>query len=562
MSWLYRARRYPRSQSQPSGIELVVPRQLAALEERAVQSEKSRVLMVVLNDIVRDGRVLKSAAAAAAAGLDVTVLGRVPNTDPDQTRQEARVGDVTIVRVPVSLVLTSEGPRSPAPVRLRHAISSALGFRNQQAFLYATHLRKRRERTWRTLAAKARNEGGTTISTRMRSRFYGELIRADHRIWDARRRIFAAPRREPKWSELLTTIADFDYAFSAEIERHKPDLIHAHDFTAIAIVGASVQRMRAAGHPVRWLYDAHEYVPGIALPSRSMIRAYTEMEREWIHDADAVITVGPLLAEEMSTNLGLPQTPQIVLNCPLEASFGAASEPSIRDAIGLSSNERLIVYSGGVSKARGVDTVVRALPYLPDHHFAIVVADTTTPVMSDLLDLAIELGVSDRVHTAPFVPQHEITTYLSTADIAAHTLTHWGNHEVALPNKLFEYIHAGLPIAVSDVQAMSEFVQKEGIGKVFVSEDARSFAEAIRAIEADYDRLLKSVRRPALRGQYRWETQSATLLSVYGKLLGRDLSVPSGDSISRELGTVDKCVLGLEQDSAAEPSTNAQSETP
>ena len=77
------------------------------------------------------------------------------------------------------------------------------------------------------------------------------------------------------------------------IERFQPDVIHANDVKTIYTAATAAARLRNRGHSVRWLYDAHEYVPGVDWPTPRTMRGYPDLEREFIHRAHAVVTVYP-----------------------------------------------------------------------------------------------------------------------------------------------------------------------------------------------------------------------------------------------------------------------------
>jgi glycogen synthase len=88
-------------------------------------------------------------------------------------------------------------------------------------------------------------------------------------------------------------------------------------------------------------------------------------------------------------------------------------------------------------------------------------------------------------------------------------------------------MHARLPLVVSDVRAMADFVTELGIGEVYVADDPESLAAAAGKVLADRERYAKALDDPELLQRYSWEQQEATLRTVYGRLLGRDLDPPS-----------------------------------
>ncbi|HEY9407934.1 MAG TPA: glycosyltransferase, partial [Jiangellaceae bacterium] len=134
---------------------------------------------------------------------------------------------------------------------------------------------------------------------------------------------------------------------------------------------------------------------------------------------------------------------------------------------------------------------------------------------------AEQAGVADRVHFVDPVGSDDVVAFLSTADIGVHPM-HGGipNHEMALPNKLFEYLHAGLPLVVTDLQVLGAFVREHGIGQTFPSEDAEGLAAAVSKVIDDLSSYQQAVSDPELRATFTWERQADVLRQVYDELLG------------------------------------------
>jgi glycosyltransferase involved in cell wall biosynthesis len=120
------------------------------------------------------------------------------------------------------------------------------------------------------------------------------------------------------------------------------------------------------------------------------------------------------------------------------------------------------------------------------------------------------------------VPSVTVPSYLSQADVAVSPiLPISASYDLALPNKLFEFLHAGLPIAVSDCKAMAAFVAEHGLGRSFRAGDAADLAASVRAILADPPRPDTS----ALRREFSWQAQETRLVAAYADLVD-GLSAP------------------------------------
>lgn len=164
------------------------------------------------------------------------------------------------------------------------------------------------------------------------------------------------------------------------------------------------------------------------------------------------------------------------------------------------------------------------MPQLPGVHFAIVcVPHNQTRAVVELRDLAEDLDVVDRVHFLDPVGPSEVSGFLASADMGIHPMVHFGSHEFALPNKLFEYLHAGLPLAVSDCRALSQFVAANRLGAVFTAEDATSCAAAVRDVLDRKDALSRRIADDGeLLAPFDWRRQAENLRDVYRGLVGRE----------------------------------------
>lgn len=504
---------------------------------------RARVAMIVGNDVTADTRVKKTAASLARHGYDVTVLA----LSPSGSRTETSMGDVRIVRLPVPFVLRDRRRRRRELTRPR------LGYASKEQYVAAKRRSKVAEREFLAYAGRQRakleqveRRAHPVLSTLERQRMES-VLKARHLVVKVRGEVVRRrqarregsnsshdPRRGiqfplliksrlmavgARWRQVLPQIDDYELSFGPELDAIRPDVIHAHDVHMIGIAERAAARARLHGRQVRWIYDAHEYVPGLPQYTARQLAAFVDLEREYISRADRIITVSDPIADELVRSFGLPRRPTVVMNVPFVTPVDEGS-PSVRRAAGVSEDAPLLVYSGGVSRNRGLHTIVEALPLLPDTHLALVVKGGSKYV--DLLRrMADALGCSNRLHVVPFVDPDHVVAYLSSATAAVSALTHYGNHEVALPNKLFDYLHAQLPVLVSDVKAMACFTRRHGVGEVFRAEDPVSFAEAATKVLSDPDRYIKALEeQPDLLSEHSWQSQERALLDLYRDLLG------------------------------------------
>ncbi len=304
-------------------------------------------------------------------------------------------------------------------------------------------------------------------------------------------------------------------AVTPEALRFSPDVIHAHDYTALPVAAALVDLLKLQGKTVSLVYDAHEYVPGVAHLTKPLAALYTKEERKNSRLSSAVLSVSEPMNELLMEHLQITTRPIIVANDPLVAGQQASSK-NLRSDCGITPEVPLMVYSGAVAPQRGVQTALAALRQMPGVHLALI-ANPGNQSVKDLLASAPDLA--DRFHVVPYVPNAELVSYLSSADIGLIPLLHRLNHEISLITKFGEYMQAKLPILVSDVKTMAAEVEKLGNGEVFMAEDIQGFVVAAKKILSDPSKY-RSKYTDAVLAQRTWERQGEVLVSTYNHIAG------------------------------------------
>jgi glycosyltransferase involved in cell wall biosynthesis len=308
-----------------------------------------------------------------------------------------------------------------------------------------------------------------------------------------------------------------------------PRVIHTFDAAAIGLGHDFRDRLRAEGKGTAWFHDFPEYTAGHRFADSGAVGAPEDaewrrvvLEHEALHarHPDHAFAVSPALAAALAEDYGLDPAPTALLNVPRAIDFDPASRLTVRRALGVAEKTPLLVYSGGLTPHRGIDTLVAALALMPEAHL-VLLARSRSPYLRSLIDRARATGCGGRLHVHPFVEPARISSFLRDATLGVHPLRRYGNAEVALPNKLFDYLHAGLPVVVSDCRAMADFVRAHGVGRVFAADDAGSLVDALRRVLAEREALVARVAASAIRGAYCWEREEAVLIDIYRRHLGR-----------------------------------------
>ncbi|MGJ7442407.1 glycosyltransferase family 4 protein [Aquipuribacter sp. MA13-6] len=339
----------------------------------------------------------------------------------------------------------------------------------------------------------------------------------------------ALPGRRPRlahgaWRLLDPWVQDLELALAPELEGFRPDVVHAHDRHTLPLVGRSSAVLAAAGHRNAWVLDAHEDVSATAARGAGGLRgrARTAMvvgeQAEMVALADAVVTVSEPLAQKLQEDHRLPQRPTVVLNSPLPPPPGPDPHPGgVRAAAGVAADVPLLVYVGGCAPQRGVATLVDAVAASPPWHLALVASEDDRDATA-LLARAAAAGAGARVHRVAYVEPERVAAFLRSADLGVVPLLHRPNHEISLVTKYLEYLHAGLPVVVSDVREMARFTTDHGLGTVFPAGDAAGLAAAVTDALARGPALRAAVAASPAVAATAWPAQARTLASVYARV--------------------------------------------
>lgn len=314
-------------------------------------------------------------------------------------------------------------------------------------------------------------------------------------------RKLAPHMRAARWALLpqhrASAFAAWTRAARADAVDRVFDAVHAHDFNTLEL-GAELARQR--GVPL--VYDTHELWSGRPRVGRpTPVRAAREarVEGELGREAAAVITVGEGVADALRGRYSWPHVTVVQNTFP---SGTAAADVPIPDT------PAGAVYAGRIAPFREIEAIVAAARRLPDLGITLVGPSDDTYLAG------LDRGPVD-VRTA--LPVDEVDALLRRTGLALVTHSdRWENHRLAMPNKLFHAVRAGVPVIATDVQELARVVREHDLGTLYRPGDPDSLAAAIREAVERYPRLVANVR--AAEPLLSWEHDAKALLGVYATL--------------------------------------------
>jgi glycosyltransferase involved in cell wall biosynthesis len=175
-----------------------------------------------------------------------------------------------------------------------------------------------------------------------------------------------------------------------------------------------------------------------------------------------------------------------------------------------------LAYLGIMELARGIADLIDAVRLLHQQgdqvRLLLVGGGRDLPLLEARAADLIGSGV---IQFPGYIPSHaEALRIVSSADIGVipHHASEWAN--TTIPNKLFDYMAAGLPVITSDNIPCARIVGNTGCGRVFRAKDPADLAEAVTRMGPEERRLMGEAGRRAIQERYNWETDTATLLAA------------------------------------------------
>ncbi|WP_286883325.1 glycosyltransferase family 4 protein [Aneurinibacillus sp. UBA3580] len=295
----------------------------------------------------------------------------------------------------------------------------------------------------------------------------------------------------------------------------KADVYHAHDFEMlpIAYVASKVNRGR-------FIYDSHELWVEQRADFPGWFKKIVMLgENFLIKKAEQVITVNESIAEELKKRYSLPEKPAVIHNFTKKVSGPLMVSQFAAEGI----RKTIVLYHGGYLKDRGLEEMIESARYLPADVLFRFRGDG--PLKEHLQQLAETYIKEGKIEFCPPVPMKELVKEASECDIGIipYKPTCLNNY-YSLPNKLSEYMMAGLAVAASDVPEIRKLNKKVRFGTLFDPYDPKSIAEAIIKLTQDKKMLVESKARAKewAMTEGNWEEEGRKLVNLYKDLLGEE----------------------------------------
>lgn len=312
------------------------------------------------------------------------------------------------------------------------------------------------------------------------------------------------------------------------IKKFNADIISCHDLSALAIGWLSTLSMKKNRRP-KLVYDAHEFELGRNVGKKrnklKLIFIFI-VEQFLIKKCNFSIMVSESIADEIQKIYRLREKPIVVRNIPpnwsLDESIINAKKDFFYQQLNLSKdNGLLLMYHGFITSGRGIETLIDLMSNTKSMGL-VILGFGESKYIKKLNELAIHIGVSDKILFLDAVPLENLWQYVGAADVGMVTIPDDNKNEYfMLPNKLFENIQSKTPLIVSDFPEIKKIIEHYDIGICVNPKNLEEILNALNKMMLDkiaYARYKSNLERA--KSELCWENERVILINAYSKSLG------------------------------------------
>lgn len=251
------------------------------------------------------------------------------------------------------------------------------------------------------------------------------------------------------------------------------------------------------------IYDTHEYFTEVPeLIGRKWTRSFwLVIEKMIFPKLKNVITVNDKLAEIYSQKYHVPLT--VIKNVPFDKRFNDPRPIKFGKP-----NQKVIVYQGSLNMGRGLELIIDTMPHLKN---CILVIIGDGYMLKELKSRAATLALQKNVLFLGKILPKDLHDFTKNADLGISLEEDLGlNYRFALPNKLFDYIQAEIPVIASDLPLFHEILAEFKVGEILKKRDSKSLASLVEYILSNRALYIKPLKEAS--AFYNWNNEKKVLI--------------------------------------------------
>ena len=229
---------------------------------------------------------------------------------------------------------------------------------------------------------------------------------------------------------------------------------------------------------IKLVYDSHEYFTE-SVYKKSSKKAWQRLESYLFPRLKNVITVNDCIKKVYEEKFGVPVT--VVRNVPCQLT---KKESNIN--IALPKDKKILIIQGrGLNENRGLEEAVEMMQFLPDDFMLYFIGTGT--ILNKLKQMVADLKLESKVIFIDALPYAKMMEYTrqSFLGLIFEKINVSDEHRFSLPNKFFDYLHAGIPVLSTQAPEIKKIIEKFDVGDFIGSFDPKEIAQKIISITKD-----------------------------------------------------------------------------
>lgn len=260
------------------------------------------------------------------------------------------------------------------------------------------------------------------------------------------------------------------------------------------------------------IYDSREIFSALGTLENQTIKQkiLAMIEKVSVRNLQKIVVSGELDAEYLKKYFSDYHKKYYVLkNLPKETEIIKTNY--LREKFKIAQNKTILIYQGVILPGRGIMPIIKAIEASDDFVLVIIGEGNFRARISEVI---VQNNLQGKVMIHPQVQYNDLLNITASADIGVSLIEPITfSYELALPNKLFEYVYAGLPVLVSDLPAMKSFVEENGVGEIvsrsLSKEQILDKLYLITQNLAHYKELIHKIK-----DNFTYQSQSKTLMQI------------------------------------------------
>lgn len=300
--------------------------------------------------------------------------------------------------------------------------------------------------------------------------------------------------------------AEFNLRLFFKLLFTRYDILHANDLDTL--LPNYVAKKIKGGDLV---YDSHEYFTEVPeIQGRWVKKVWLKIEQFIFPKLKTVITVNPSIANIYKTKYGVDV--KVVRNVPFANKFNSSSFNDV--GLKIPENKKVLLLQGaGINVDRGAEEIVEAMQYID----AVLLIVGSGDVLPTIKAMVRDLDLSQKVIITGKVPFEQLIGYTRLADFGL-TLDKDSNlnYKYSLPNKLFDYIQANLPVIASNLIEVKKIIEQYNCGIILKNWKPKDVAHQINDL-LNNENLINELKAGVVEAKEAlvWENEKLTLINCY-----------------------------------------------